>query len=278
MKKLLSETKKKEDKTKSSANGTSEEKEVKVQLSPEQYNNLLAYLPSVAKVLKKIRQKDIYYDNKDLYITNLNRGLRIRFDEGVPFSLEFKSLFYNPYAEKNNPWFIEEIVFPFPVVTKDLKNLFTILTRLKLPLSTSARCFLLNGPTSKRSRGPFSSCVIEEILLEHNLKPMIIVDKKRMIYQDNRNTQYVLDFIEGLGYFLEIESEIDNPLGVLESLPIDEELQVIRSGYNDMLADKLVDYVPNEVKQRMFKEDQKWNVLDGEEELVEKLLSRSVKR
>ncbi|MDO8498266.1 MAG: CYTH domain-containing protein [bacterium] len=242
--------------------GRNEEREIKVQISKEQYDKLLGKSPLYSKQIKQVNQKDIYYDREDLYLTNLNRGLRVRFKGNTPELLEFKSLFYNPYTQNNNPWFIEEIAFPFPLEVNNLEKLFSLLVRLNLlsPIEVTYYSF-----------EPSHFPRIEQILLNLNLKPMIVVSKKRVGYEDGK-VRYLFDYIEGLGYFLEIESEGEDPLKILNRLQI-EDYRIVRNGYNDMLATKIVGYVPNEEKQKKFKENPSWNILPTEKELVAEMLS-----
>lgn len=239
-----------------------EEKEIKVQISKEQYDKLLNNRPLSSKPINPVNQKDIYYDREDMYITNLNRGLRVRFNGDTPICLEFKSLFYNSYANSNNPWFIEEITFPFPFKQDSLENFFSLLVRLNLlpPITTTYY-------STKLSQLP----EVEQVLLTSLLKPMITVKKHRLGYQKN-DVQYIFDYIEGLGYFLEIESQDEDPLKLLDSLGLDN-YQFIRNGYNDMLAVNIPSYLPNEEKQKRFKEDPSWNILPNEKEIVEAMLA-----
>ena len=239
-----------------------EEKEVKVKISLEQYNRLLNNRPKNATLIKQVNQKDVYYDREDLYITNLNRGLRVRFKGDTPQCLEFKSLFYNPYTKNENPWYIEEITFSFPFESKSLEKLFLLLVRLDLLLPTTTAYF--SPALSHLSE-------IEQILSHSNLKPMIIVNKNRVGYQQGQ-VQYIFDYIEGLGYFLEIESESEDPLEILGKLQL-EDYQLIRNGYNDMLAVNIPSYLPNEEKQKRFRENPSWNILPGEKDIVEEMLS-----
>ena len=100
---------------------------------------------------------------------------------------------------------------------------------------------------------------------------MIIVNKNRVGYQQGQ-VQYIFDYIEGLGYFLEIESESEDPLEILGKLQL-EDYQLIRNGYNDMLAVNIPSYLPNEEKQKRFRENPSWNILPGEKDIVEEMLS-----
>lgn len=239
-----------------------EEKEIKVQISKKQYDKLLSNQLYQLKLIEKINQKDIYYDKEDMYITNLNRGLRVRFKGDSPHCLEFKSLFCNPYAQNNNPWFIEEITLPFPLKLNSLNDFFSILVRLNLLSPITSTYY-----SSSLSHFP----QVEQVLLNSQLKPMITVRKNRVGYQDDQ-AEYFLDYIENLGYFLEIESQQDNPLDILEKLSL-KEYQLIRNGYNDMLAVTVPAYLPNETKQEKFREDPMWNVLPSEKDLIEKIFS-----
>ncbi len=64
-----------------------QEREVKVKLQEDEISDLINSITSRAQYKGSIQQRDEYYDTDNLYITNLNRGLRIRFQEGSPYTL-----------------------------------------------------------------------------------------------------------------------------------------------------------------------------------------------
>jgi adenylate cyclase class IV len=248
-----------------------EEKEIKVRLSEDECKLLISELQLIQPI-KHSKQKDIYYDRQDLYITNLNRGLRIRYDGDEPKYLEFKSLFFN--IKKDNPWFIEENTFNLPLLCEDYYKLLTILLRLHLlPLNKDTYLWLI------RQKWDCHNYIdgiksLNKCLLKANLVPMITVKKERTEYEKNR-VIYTFDYIEGLGHFLEIESQNEDPVKILKRLPI-EDYQIVRNGYNDMIAVNIPSYLPNEEKQRRFRENPGWNILPNEKEVVEEMLSFSL--
>ncbi len=238
-----------------------EEKEIKVKLTELIFKKIELEVKTSSKYLGEKRQKDEYFDNSQFLITNLNRGLRARWNNNNPVILEFKSLFYNPYSpSKINPWYIEEIAMPFPLKKNDLKTLDKILTRLKFPK--------LKSPQN----GKLDYDLLRTFLKEYNLEPQIIVTKIRREYL-YQNSTITFDEVEGVGYFLEIESET-GPENLFYQLGI-KDLKIVRFGYNDMLAKGRKNLIPNAEKQKRYIENPCWNILEPEKDLVEELLRKT---
>lgn len=233
-----------------------EEKEVKIKLDELLFNRIESLVSESSKFLGEKLQKDEYFDNDIFYITNLNRGLRVRWNNNTPRVLEFKSLFYNPKAHlKNNPWYIEEIKMSLPLQKKDVKVLVKILKRLG---------FRNNPQINEVS--DYESLVT--FLKKQGLFPVIVVVKKRREYK-YLNAILTFDKVKDLGYFLEIES--DDPLKVIKKLGI-KDFKLLRNGYNDMIAEGMPNFISNDERQKHFQSDIKWNILPSEKKLVEKLL------
>lgn len=235
-----------------------EEKEIKVQLSKAKFEDLLAKFQKSSRTEKE-EQKDVYYDNELLKINNLNRGLRIRHKNKKAVSLEFKSLFYNRFTRKDNPWFIEEVAMHIPMKKSSVSKLNRVLRRLGF-----------EEVRIKEGSG------LEEIVSSFEgigLVDRITVTKIRTSFEDE-DVSYVFDSIKELGYFLEIESKgkVD-PLSKIELLLQEDEYTFIRNGYNDMVAKNIENYLSNEEKQLLFKINPDWNILASELKLVKDLLT-----
>lgn len=235
-----------------------EEKEIKVRLAKQIFKKIESEVKKLSEYLGEKRQKDEYFDNLQFQITNLNRGLRVRWNNNNPTILEFKSLFYNPYSpSKINPWYIEEIPISFPLGKNELETLNQILTRLKFPKPKSLR----------KERLDYN--LLRKFLMQYNLEPQIIVIKTRReyLYQDSTVT---FDEVESLGYFMEIESKA-GPENLFYQLGI-KDLKIVRFGYNDMLAEGRKNLIPNDERQKRYFNNPCWNILEPEKDLVEKLL------
>lgn len=236
-----------------------EEKEVKVQLTKAMFTRLLKEMSNDSEP-NKFQQKDEYFDTELMMINNLNRGLRLRSFNEKPFAIEFKSLFFNKYKKGTNPWFIEEISLELPLDTKSILALNKILRRL--------------GLQEIRSKNSYSTKELMEELSRIGLSPKISVTKDRTVFEI-QDIEYVFDYIEELGYFLEIESkgEID-PLDELKRIIDDKEYPIIRNGYNDMVARNINNCIPNTTKQLLFKVNPSWNILLTEADMVDNFLSK----
>ena len=239
-----------------------EEKEIKIRLSKETFDELNNIAKSKLTLAQESNQKDVYFDNDQMYINNLNRGLRVRFDDDKPKTIEFKSLFYNINSRKDNPWFIEEISFPIALSQKDIDQFLSIFTRLKLEKPNLA---------SKE----YSYPMLKEELASIGIVPKITVTKHRQIFK-SEVAEFVFDFIEELGYFVEIETnDASDPLDLVKGLIGEKPFQFIRNGYNDMAALDIPYCLSNDIKQQLFKINPKWNVLESEVSLVNDLLQKT---
>lgn len=238
-----------------------EEKEIKVKLNKAVFTKIESEVKKSSKFLGEKKQKDEYFDNTQFLITNLNRGLRARWNNNKPVILEFKSLFYNQYSpSKINPWYIEEIAMPFPLQGNNLKSLDKILARLRFPKLKSLQS------------GKLDYDLLRTFLKEYNLEPQIIVTKIRREYL-YQNSTITFDEVEGVGYFLEIESET-GPENLFYQFGI-KDLKIVRIGYNDILAKGRKNLISNAEKQKRFVNNPYWNILEPEKDLVEKLLRKT---
>lgn len=234
-----------------------EENEIKIQLTDVEVSSALDRLQLMPADRRKLQQKDTYFDTLNLYLTNLNRGLRSRFEDGECKELEFKSLFYVPEVTEN-PWFIEEVKMAVPLSPASQQKLNLIFRRLSLP-------------TLVISNDSIDFDMLEEFLLSSGLAPLIVVNKHRQSF-DTEEATYTLDEISGLGTFLEIEAKNDNnAISLLKSRFGKTEASVIREGYNDMIGKSLEGFIPNDVRQRRFITKPSWNVLPSERNYLDQI-------
>lgn len=229
-----------------------QEKEIKVQIKEDIFKKLARELEDLYPK-KEIDQKDEYYDTSELFLTNLCRGIRVRYDSGIPVSLEYKALFFRPKLHK---FFVEEVPFELPLSEREILRMNEILKRLGLdPI-------------------PLSDIGFQNALSAIELIPMITVTKHRLEFASDKAT-YTLDHIEEAGYFLEIEVKdvATEPEDLLLKL-LDESMYTpVQIGYNETVASRYDVWIPNSITQRLFRLNPYWNVLDSEREYVERLLS-----
>ncbi len=240
-----------------------EEREIKIQLDREHFEDIHFSVATQNAVRGIQNQRDIYYDFPDYRITNLNRGLRVRFDEEKPSCFEFKSLFYNPYGREANPWFIEELTFPFPIGDKGLANLRDLFTRLQIPapLNTSSE--------------PISFGALDVLFQKLGLAPSATVTKHRSEYE-SEEAVFTFDFIEELGYFIEVEAKSGHdPISILEQELHILDFRIIREGYNDMMLRGNPNCISTKDKLERFRINPSWNILPTETTYVQDLLRRS---
>lgn len=235
-----------------------EEKEIKVQVDENIFKDKIKELESKNIVPKVTYQTDIYFDTSEMKLSNLNRGLRVRFNGDTTNSFQFKSLFKRP-DNLENPWFIEEINFSLPMKSTDIEQFTQLLKRLSFSELTQTN---INN---------FED--LEKELNKHDLKVMVKVRKHRTEFEDGSNT-YVFDHIESLGYFIEIETTKGDPIQIMSNFINTESINPIRSGYNDMLSVNIPNYLTNEEKQSKFVRNHDWNVLPTETELVKNYFSK----
>ncbi len=229
-----------------------EEKEIKVQVEENLFKYKIKELESKKLNSKIITQTDFYFDTTEMKLSNLNRGLRVRFNEDITNSFQFKSLFKRA-DNLDNPWFIEEINFSLPMKPTDIDQFNQLLKRLGF------------SELTQNNINNFED--LEKELNNHDLKVMVKVRKHRTEFEDSSNT-YVFDYIEGLGYFIEIETTDGNPIQIMSDFINQESINIVRSGYNDMLSVDIPNYVTNEEKQSKFVKSYNWNVLPTETDLV----------
>lgn len=235
-----------------------EEKEIKIKVDKYIFDKVKKYISEYAKPTKMKFQIDEYFDSELFMFTNLNRGLRVRYSGKIPQSVEFKSLFWNKYGNPNNPWYIEEVGLRLPLNTESKIILCTILKRFNLSLNIPEDIAI-------------DYQLFKDLLNEAGLSSKIVVTKEREEYE-NDESAFVFDYIKELGYFIEIETKGVDPLNILKLIPVISNYTVIRNGYNDMIGENIPNLIPNEIKQRLFRLNPYWNVLETEVGIVHELL------
>lgn len=235
----------------------SEENELKICLSEVDFAKLQERVAGQGLPSRESQLIDLYYDDEIFFLTNLNRGLRVRLNGSTPGLLEFKSLFYIPDLRPKNPWLIEEVKADVSARESDIRIVTDLLRRLGRPI-----------PVNLNDVG------VEQLLEAVGLSPRIIVNKSRTEYQDS-SSLWVFDRVDGLGSFVEVESESDSsPKEILDSFLGDSDYHVIREGYNDMIVRNDPAVIPVSVRQARFMENPRWNLLTGEDRVIQQILQR----
>ena len=204
------------------------------------------------KLLSAQNQKDVYWDTEGCDLINLKRGLRVRYLEGEFSSVEFKSLF----KKDDGSFFIEEVNL--------LKDKCLDLDLLKSILVE--RLGVLTDEFSK-----ITGTSTTEILSSLGLKPTIILDKKRLIFTDRTQSHHIcIDTIEGLPDHLEIESVKGNNLKDIAAMfESSLKLKKTQKSYIDLLLQKNDKILSSVEFEKRFKENRKWNIQPGENNIVD---------
>lgn len=248
------------DRTNYDALRSSEEREIKLSVSERTFHTVLETLRPEAKDVIATQVTDTYYDDPAFSLTNLNRGLRLRTGSHIPTVLEFKSLFYIPSMRAKNPWLIEEQTFRLPIQTLEIAGLEGIFNRFKKSL------------IKKPGLTQYDKDDIDSLIKQSGLDARIVVAKDRTEVVNNQRT-FSFDHIQGLGYFVEIEThDKSNPIDLIGTLSGLADYQIVREGYNDMVAQKYPEVVPAKQRQQRFVSTPSWNILPGEEDVIKALL------
>lgn len=235
-----------------------EEKEIKIKVDQNIFDEAKKYIKKNTKLTKTKFQIDEYFDTELFMFTNLNRGIRVRHNDKIPESVEFKSLFWNKYGNPDNPWYIEEIGLKIPLDITSKKTLSAIFKRFNL---------VLNMPEDSN----VDYQLFKDLLNKIGLSPRIVVTKEREEYENDKST-FVFDYIKELGYFIEIETKGIDPMDILKTIPVISDYSVVRNGYNDMVGENIPNLISNDIRQQLFRLNHSWNVLETEVDIVNQLL------
>ncbi|MDO8647831.1 MAG: class IV adenylate cyclase [Candidatus Diapherotrites archaeon] len=234
----------------------SEEKEIKIRLRDNIPLN--AVFERIEKLgFKKAEEKiqvDSYFDYENFYLSENAQALRIRTENGAEKCFEFKALFY--LECKKYPWFVEEICIDFLI--KDQQKLKEV--------------FGLLGIESTSSNQPETPKELVELLAESKIMKMFDIKKHRTSFQ-KEGTTIEVDQVDGLGNFLEIESDLE-PHELLHEFGFGELGSEVRFGYVSAFREKFygIDYSSQKEK---FEKQPDWNVLESEREFYKKLCEKN---
>ncbi len=198
--------------------------------------------------------EDIYFDYPDKFFFSRNHGVRIR-KSAQRAEIAYKALFYLPYR-LSNPWFVLEKETSFPISIADMTGLLT-LANIEFDFG-----LLKDG---------MELDYVVSLLEQFGLYKDIIIIKKRSSAA-NGKYNFHLDQVKELGVFLEIEAVNDSdPYDLLHKFPF--EYKQIRYGYPKLYAVNVLGYPEDTKLTKKFIDSPDWNYLDGQKEIVSKLLS-----
>lgn len=233
------------------------EKEVKFKIhSRVTGSELDKFLVKLGLTIKRReQQEDVYWDNKDCEITNLKRGLRIRYISNTVADVEFKSLFKGD----NGQYVVEEIELLKNGVldTSAIKNILA--DRLEICRAKDIKGSNLNSP--------------EANFLNLGLLPVITLKKERRVWSDTAGEVEVsVDTISDIGVFVEIE-QVDCQSQIYDHIVEKFEKSgfttrdIAYGGYLDLLISRNDKITPAVEFEKKFAEDNRWNVKFGEQNI-----------
>ncbi len=231
-----------------------EEKEIKIRIGNEEdYEKIKQYIEKKQNISfqKGKEVEDIYFDTESSLFFKSNHAFRIR-NCGRKSEIAYKA-FFNIPQRKENPWFIFEKEFSFPLKKENFLELLSLLKfsfNEKLPLT-------------------MNTLEAEKALQDIGLNKNIIISKKRFIAK-KENLTFMLDIIDGLGIFLEIEtSQNDNLKILIEKFNIP--YKIITMGYTNLYAKNILNLdIPDFDKK--YIENPDWNFFDGQKEIVQNII------
>jgi predicted adenylyl cyclase CyaB len=229
-----------------------QEKEIKIKFSQGTSRELIEKKLEQfgAKKVKSTKQTDTYFDNNQAFLLLNDHVIRIREETEKQPSFCFKTIFYFP---EPNKWYVDEIEHHISELNSEKIN--PVLERLSLNLFNHDEN--VNPDTIKQK------------LASSEIKEYLKIIKDRSIYQ-KENTFFMLDEVENLGLYLEIECLDENdPDTILNSLNLNCIFDEIRLGYtNEYLSKVKNQQVHGKEK---YINSPRWNVLNGEESIYDSL-------
>ena len=242
-----------------------EEKEIKYLLEESlSLEKVFDFFKSIGFYRVRIEnQKDVYWDDTNLTITNYKRGLRLRFVDRVLVSVEFKSLFERHDGSR----LVEEVS-----LMKDGKYDFE-----KLKWILVERMGVVSVDKWKKMSP--SGNDIERVLSDLGLSPEISLIKKRTVFEaEGKEVEVGVDQIQGINTHLEIENK-DGEMIVFDELVAKIENKFpkaarVKYGYLDLIFQRNPKILSKEFFEEKYKSNYSWNVQTGEKEYVNKLLSQ----
>jgi adenylate cyclase class IV len=220
-----------------------EEKEIKIQTTEGEALKAQNKLAQFFKFHKK--QKDVYYDTRDLFFEKKKHSIRLRY-EGKETILALKILYW---MEKRKEWFIFEKELKAPFDSSEVKKLFNIIG-LKLGVEDG-----------------ISPVELKRILYNSGLTEMIVIDKDRNVYEFE-GAEVSVDRIKKLGTFIEIEKS-DEPWSVLRKIRVKKRRE-IRAGYTSLFVRKFFNFSESDLI-KFYALNPCWNVLKSEAKMYEDL-------
>jgi adenylate cyclase class IV len=236
-----------------------EEKEIKLKIDEDITSEQLMKILSKKLTLDHhVIQSDEYYDQENFLFTKRDRGLRVRFINGKPVDFTFKALFFFP-ERVPTPWYVEEHAFKLP--TSEFKRVEEIFSRFNLKIQHSPK-------------EPLTYEILHQNFLENKLSPKIVIKKDRSVF-NYQDAQVILDQVEELGNFIEIETKKTTPIKIAQELNLLQYGKQTIEGYTTLLSRK---FGLAEMKQKepLYRKNPKWNIFKNEQKKYE-VLNQTVK-
>lgn len=227
-----------------------EEKEIKIKINKEDLAKIKnKLLKEGYNKDKEIKQEDIYFDFKDRKLLDTDHIIRARLEDNKPVSFDFKTIFY---LKNKNKWYIDEICLNLPIT--DQLQFLQIFNRIGILVNKE------ETPKNYEDLIPF--------LLEQNMYVAFRILKKRETFF-KEDLKIMLDAVENLGYFLEIECGKGEPLKILKKLGLNEDKRVIL-GYTSLYMEKYFNRDSIKIKEKYYDKPD-WNVFEKEKPFFTKL-------
>lgn len=237
-----------------------EEKEIKIEILNKKINfaSLRRKIEDLYKIkfVKNSYSQDYYYDDYKNRFFNLNHAIRIRrSDKGA--SLCYKALFKVPQRTEN-PWFVLEKELGFPI---SKKNFIEFANLISLDLN------ILDLP-EKIEEG-----LIDGFFNQIGLRQTITINKSRLESSKENGFHVILDRVEKLGTFVEVEAEEDDLLKeFISKFPFLN--REIRYGYTNLYAERVLGlHIPDFNKK--YQQNPNWNYLNSQKKIVKDLMSKN---
>ena len=218
-----------------------EEKEKKVEIHDADSNQVLEHFTRHYGQPCCERIVDTYYDYQSHKLFELNHSIRIR-ETRYSEHINYKALFYIP-NRKDDPWFVLEFERELPAGKDDLQPLSDIL-EVPFPYLHSKKDF-------------------HTFMEKNDFEPIMRLDKERYTFSLESDTNILIDEVDQLGVFCEIEyTDGSECQRILDKIPF--RTTGVRFGYTNMYAARILGKNIQDLREKYIN-DPAWNILKNEE-------------